>query len=78
MKSWARLLAGLVVLLALCGGMCTTVYTDADLAAEERKQEKAAAREEKNDRQLGEQGGANEEAIREQIDQIDGGSGADF
>jgi hypothetical protein len=78
MRTWARLLIVFAGLLALSGSMCTPVYTDADLAAEERKQDAADAAEEKNDQEIGEQGGANEEAIREQIDETDGGSGADF
>jgi hypothetical protein len=78
MKAWARLLIVFLGLLALSGSMCTPVYTDADLAKQERKQDAAAAAEEKNDREIGEQGGANKEAIDEQIDETDGGSGADF
>jgi hypothetical protein len=78
MKVWVRALVGGLGLLALSGSTCTSNFTEADLAAEERKQADAAKAEEKNDRELGEQGGANEEAIREQIDETDGGSGADF
>jgi hypothetical protein len=69
---------GFVGLLALSGSTCTSNFTEADLVKQERKQEAAAAAEEKNDREIGEQGGANEEAIEEQIDATDGGSGADF
>jgi len=78
MRAWVRVLVGFMGLFALSGSTCTSNFTDADLAKEERKQEAAAAAEEKDDRELGEQGGANEEAIREQIDATDGGSGADF
>jgi len=78
MGAWVRVLVGFVGLLALSGSTCTSNFTEADLVKQERKQEAAAAAEEKNDREIGEQGGANEEAIEEQIDATDGGSGADF
>lgn len=78
MKIWVRVLLGGLGLLVLSGSTCTSNFTEADLAAEERKQADAAKAEEKYDSELGEQGGENEEAIREQIDATDGGSGADF
>jgi len=78
MRAWVGVLAGAVALLALSGSTCTSNFTEADLAAEERKQAAAARAEEKVDQQIGEQGGENSEAIREQIDETDGGSGADF
>ena len=78
MGAWVRVLVGFMGLLALSGSTCTSNFTEADLVKQERKQEAAAAAEEKNDREIGEQGGANEEAIEEQIDATDGGSGADF
>ena len=78
MRAWTRGLLALAVLLTLSGSTCTSNFTEADLAAEERKQADAAKREEKLDAELGEQGGANKEAIREEIEETDGGSGADF
>ena len=78
MGAWVRVLVGFVGLLALSGSTCTSNFTEADLVKQERKQEAAAVAEEKDDREVGEQGGANEEAIEEQIDATDGGSGADF
>jgi hypothetical protein len=68
MKIWVRVLVGGLCLLALSGSTCTSNFTEADLAAEERKQMDAAKREEKLDQELGEQGGANEEAIQEQVE----------
>lgn len=67
--SWLRAALGLAGLLVLSGSTCTSNFTEADLAAEERKQADAAKREEKLDEELGEQGGANEEAIQEQIEE---------
>jgi len=78
MSAWARVLLGFAGLVALSGSTCTSNFTEADLVEQERKQDAAAAAEEKNDQELGEQGGENEEAIQEQIDATDGGSGADF
>jgi hypothetical protein len=68
MSAWLRGLLGLAALLTLSGSTCTSNFTEADLAAEERKQMDAAKHEEKLDQELGEQGGANEEAIQEQVD----------
>ena len=65
-------------LFTLSGSTCTSNFTEADLVKEERKQDRAAAREEKNDEELGQQGGVNERAIDEQVEDTDGGSGADF
>ena len=78
MRTGLRFLIGFGGLLALTGSTCTSNFSEADLAAEERRQDAAAEAEEKNDRELGEQGGENAEAIQEQIDATDGGSGADF
>ena len=78
MRAWVLVLVGFAGLLVLSGSTCTSNFTEADLVAQERKQDAAAAVEEKNDQEIGEQGGENEEAIREQIDATDGGSGADF
>jgi hypothetical protein len=78
MSAWARVLVGFAGLFALSGSTCTSSFSEADLVAEERKQDAAAAAEERDDQEIGEQGGENEEAIREQIEATDGGSGADF
>ncbi|HEY8155566.1 MAG TPA: hypothetical protein VII72_15675 [Myxococcota bacterium] len=78
MNAWARFLLGFAALLALSGSTCTSNFSEEDLVAEERKQADAARAEEKYDDEVGEQGGENEAAIREQIDATDGGSGADF
>ena len=77
-RTQVRLLLGLAGLFALSGSTCTSNFTEADLVKEERKQDAAAAVEERNDQELGNQGGENERAIDEQIDATDGGSGADF
>jgi len=78
MSRWARGLLGLASLLALSGSTCTSNFTETDLAAEERKQAEAAKREEKLDDELGEQGGAGREEIREQVEETEGGVGPDF
>jgi hypothetical protein len=78
MRQWLRALFGCGLLLALGGSTCTSTYTQANLDAEEGKQDASPAAEVKRDEQIGEQGGANEKAIDEQIEGIDGGSGADF
>jgi hypothetical protein len=67
-KKSLRLLAGFV---ALAGLACTTTYTDADIEAEELRQDREAASEEKRDREIGEEGGANVQAIDEEIQQVD-------
>jgi hypothetical protein len=68
MSRWLRAPLGLAALLLLSGSTCTSNFTEADLVAEERKQMDAAKHEEKLDAEEGEQGGANEEAIQEQVD----------
>jgi hypothetical protein len=78
MKSWLRLLAGVMGGLSLTGSTCTSTFTQAEVDAAELAQEQAATREEKRDAEIGEQGGANAQAIEEQIEDVDGGSGADF
>ena len=69
MSRWLRTPLGLAALLLLSGSTCTSSFTEADLAAEERKEMDAAKHEEKLDQELGEQGGENEEAIHEQVDE---------
>lgn len=78
MQTWIRACFCLAGGLALAGSTCTTTYTQADIEAEEVKEEKKVTEEVKRDAQIGEQGGVNSEAIEEQIEDIDGGSGADF
>ena len=78
MNQWMRFLLGAVGLFGLTGSTCTSTYTEADLLAEERKQDAAAVAEEKRDQQIGEQGGEGKAEIEEQIEDVDGGSGADF
>lgn len=78
MSAWLRGLLGLGALLALSGSTCTSNFTEADLAAEEREQADAAKREEKHDAELGEEGGVGKEEIREQVEQTEGGVGPDF
>jgi hypothetical protein len=68
MSGWLRASLGLAALLLLSGSTCTSNFTEADLAAEERKQMDAAKHEEKLDQELGERGGVNEEAIQEEVD----------
>ena len=68
MSRWLRAPLGLAALLLLSGSTCTSNFTEADLAAQERKQMDAAKHEEKLDQEQGEQGGAGREAIQEQVD----------
>ena len=61
------------LLSALCAGVlslagCTTTYTEADLAAEEKKMDADARFEEARDQKIADEGGANMEAIDEQVD----------
>jgi hypothetical protein len=69
MSRWIRPLLGLGMLPLLAGSTCTSNFTEADLAKQERQQAEAARHEEKLDEELGEQGGANEEAIQQQIEE---------
>ena len=78
MQTWMRTFILLAGGLALAGSTCTRTYTQADVDAKELKEEKKVTEEVKRDAQIGEQGGVNAEAIDEQIETIDGGSGADF
>ena len=78
MSPWLRALLCCAGLFGLTGSTCTSTYTEAELQAAERKQDASAVAEEKRDQEVGEQGGANEQAIDEQIEDVDGGSGADF
>ena len=78
MQTWIRACFCLVGSLALAGSTCTRTYTQADVDAKELKEDKKVTEEVKRDAQIGEQGGVNSEAIEEQIETIDGGSGADF
>ena len=71
MKRAIRRLAGLLAATGFGVAGCTTTYTDADLAKEELKEDAAARSEEKRDREIGEQGGANLQAIDEEIRQVD-------
>jgi hypothetical protein len=50
---------------------CTTTYTEQDLVEQEIREDAAATSEEKRDREIGEQGGANIQAIDEEIQQVD-------
>ena len=68
MSRWLRAPLGLAALLLLSGSTCTSNFTEADLAAQERKEMDAAKHEEQLDQELGEQGGANEQSIQEQVD----------
>lgn len=65
------LLAAFVALTGLSLASCTTTYTPAELAAEERKEDAAARSEEKRDREIGEEGGANVQAIDEEIEGLE-------
>jgi hypothetical protein len=56
---------------ALALGSCTTTYTEADLAAEERKVDAQDRREEKSDEEEDEQGGANAEQQEEERQDVD-------
>ncbi len=78
MQTWMRAFICLAGVLALVGSTCTSTYTQAEVDAQELKDEKKVTEELKRDAQIGEQGGVNSEAIEEQIETIDGGSGADF
>jgi len=78
MRAWAGVLVGLAGLFALTGSTCTSSFSEADLVTQDLDQDKAAAAEVKIDREIGEQGGETEDSVQEQIDETDGGSGADF
>jgi hypothetical protein len=78
MSACERKLAGLAALLTRAGGGCTSSYTAADLAAEERRQGAADVAEEERDEEVGEEGGANEDEIQHQMDDVDGASEEDF
>ena len=78
MSAGLRAALALAGLLLLSGSTCTSNFTEQDIVKDEMKQAEAAKHEEKLDDELGQQGGENEQEIREQIDDIDGGSGADF
>lgn len=66
-----RRLTASAALAAIGFAACTTTYTDADLAEQEIREEDAARPEERRDREIGELGGENHEAIEEDIHQID-------
>jgi hypothetical protein len=57
--------------LALSLGGCTTTYTEGEIAAEERKVDAQARREEKNDAEEDQQGGANAEEQRDEERSVD-------
>jgi len=78
MHKWMRALLFCVGLFGLTGSMCTSTYTDASLLQQEEKQDTAAAAEAKRDQEIGEQGGEGQQDIDRQVEDIDGGSGADF
>lgn len=81
MQTWMRVFFCLLASFALAGSTCTRTYTQADVDAKEvkaLKEDKKVEAEVKRDTQIGEQGGVSSEAIDEQIETIDGGSGADF
>ena len=78
MKKWLLALIGAVGWFGLTGSTCTSTFNEADLQAADLKQDKAAVAEEKKDQEIGEQGGEGHEAVDEQIEGIDGGSGANF
>ena len=62
-RAIARVAMGGIAVIA-----CTTTYTEADLEEEERRQSESARSEEVYDRELGEEGGANLEALEEDRD----------
>jgi hypothetical protein len=67
--TWLWLASGA---LALSLGACTTTYTESDLAAEERKQQKQDRREVRTDEQIdAEEGGANAEQLGRDVDEVD-------
>ena len=77
MTKWAVILVGTAGLFWLTGSTCTASYTQSELQGEERKLDASASREEKIDREIGDQGGQGEQAIDQDVDGIDGGSAPD-
>jgi hypothetical protein len=63
-RAWA--LIGAVGLSA-----CTTTYTESDLEAEERRQDDEVSAESARDEKLGEEGGANREALDEERERME-------
>ena len=72
-KTWILMVAVSVGLLPVALAACMTTYTEAELRAEGADQTKVdaeARQEEKIDREIGEEGGANEQAVDEEYESI--------
>lgn len=64
MKTVARILAMIQILGSMITG-CTTTYTEAELRAEEPRRDAEARAENKRDREIGQEGGANLQSLEE-------------
>ncbi len=71
MRKSSRVLAGVLCAAGVSLVACTTTYTEADLAAEEKKAAADARFEEMRDENTAAEGGANREAIDEQVEWAD-------
>ncbi len=68
MRRSTRALAGVLCAAAASLVACTTTYTEAELAAEDKKMDADARFEEMRDQNTGAEGGENREAIDEQVE----------
>ena len=66
-----RGLAASGVLVALAIGGCTATYSEAELQAQDRKEDAAVRDEARRDGEIGQEGGVNQEAIDEQEEEFE-------
>ena len=71
MRRSARVLAGAACAAAVSLFACTTTYTEADLAAQEKKMDTDARDEEMRDQKTAAEGGENREAIAEDVEETE-------
>ena len=62
---------GAACLLVCTATACNTTYTEAELRREEPQRDAEEQKEEKRDRQIGEEGGANREALGDQAWEVE-------
>lgn len=74
MRRSARALAVVLCAAAVSLVACTTTYTEADLAAEEKKMDADARFEEMRDEKTAAEGGENREAIAEDVEEVEADS----
>ena len=71
MRRSTRALAGVLCASALSLVACTTTYTEADLAAQEKNMDTDARDEEMRDQKTAAEGGENREAIAEDVEETE-------